>query len=100
MNFHEYLKSLMKNQFLTQKAIADLLEMDKSYFSKMVNGRLEHLPSADTVQALTEILQCTIDERIELFRLAGKIPPELRMAFFSSAQDAKEIYSFVFSASK
>ena len=100
MNFYQYLKSLIKARNLTQKAVADALEMDKSYFSKLVNEKFNHFPSAGTLQELSEFLDCTIDERIELFRLAGKIPPELRMAFFSSAQDAKEIYSFVFGGSK
>ena len=89
MNFHEYLKSLIKERNLTQKAIAKTLETDTAYFSELLNNRHDFLPSCKTLESLSRVLQCT-DERIELFRLAGKMPPELRMAFCSFARDAKE----------
>ncbi len=100
MNFYQYLKSLIKERNFTQNAVAHALEMDKAYFSKLVNAKFNYFPSADTLESLSDLLQCTVDERIELYRLAGKMPPELRMAFCSSAKDAKEIYSFVFGGSK
>lgn len=100
MYFHEYLKALIKTRKYKHKIIAQTLEMDAAYLSRLLNNRTGFLPSCKTLENLSDVLQCTIAERVELFRLAGKMPPELNEAFCSSADDAKEIYSFVFGNSK
>ncbi len=72
------------------------MKIDTGYLSKLVNNQSGYYPNSDTLENLTDALQCTAAERIELYRLAGRIPPELQMIFCRSAQNAKGIYAFVF----
>ena len=69
--------------------------MDAADFSRLVGGQLNQWSATQTLASVCDILQCTTSERIELFRLARKIPPELITAFCNSAEDAKTIYSSV-----
>jgi HTH-type transcriptional regulator, competence development regulator len=74
MNFGERLRQLRKDRGLTLRGLAEKINVDFSYLSKIENDRLPHTPSADTVRAIASALDAN---PIELLRMADKLPPEL-----------------------
>lgn len=73
-SFGDRLRELRKARKFTLRTLAERINVDFSYLSKIENGRLPHTPSAETIRALALALDA---DPIELLRMADKLPPEL-----------------------
>lgn len=71
MSFGRRIRELRQERGLTQRELAERVERDFSYISKIENDRLEHTPSIRTIRRLAEALE--VDE-LELMELANKVP--------------------------
>ncbi len=72
--FGNRLKELRKERGFTLRSLADKINVDFSYLSKIENARLPHTPSVETIRALASALDA---DPIELLRMADKLAPEL-----------------------
>lgn len=92
MNFGEKLRELRRKEGLTLRDLADKVNVNFSYLSKIENNKLEYTPSIDTIRAIARALDV---EEIELLKLADKVPAEIgplagnanAMAFLRRARD-------------
>ncbi len=80
--FGEKLKELRKAKKLSQRELADKVNVDFSYISKVENDRLSP-PAADTVVKICDILE--IESNI-LLALTGKIPSDTKQMLSSSME--------------
>jgi transcriptional regulator with XRE-family HTH domain len=74
IKFGERLRKLRKTKGLTLRALAEAVDVDFSYLSKIENGKAGYLPGADLIRALAETLGT---DPLELLQLADKVPPEV-----------------------
>lgn len=72
--FGQRIKRRRRELGLTQRQVADKLEIDFTYLSKLENDRGE-AAGEKTVRRLAEVLE---DDEEELLALAGKVPEQLR----------------------
>lgn len=85
--FGKCIQRLRREHGLTQREVANTLEIDFTYLSKIENDRGE-APGEDTVRKLAEVLDTDAEE---LLALAGRVPPELR----TLAQDNVDFARFL-----
>jgi transcriptional regulator with XRE-family HTH domain len=91
MYFGEKIKELRKKKNLTLRALAEKVDLDFTYLSKIENGKVDYTPSSDKIRSLANVLDA---DELELLKLADKVPPELEplannpraRAFFRRAQ--------------
>ncbi len=82
MEFGERLRELRREKGLTLRALAEAVNVDFSYLSKIENGKAGYLPGADLIRSLADVLGTNA---LDLLQLAGKVPPEVERF----ARDAK-----------
>ncbi len=78
MKFGEYLKQKRLEKNMKAKTLADLLDISPAYLSSLENESRQP-PSYELLKKAAAILEFSIDERYQLFDLAGesKNPPEI-----------------------
>ena len=74
-DFGETLKRLRKEQKITQRDLAERVEVDFTYISKMENGKLQNYPSESIIRKMADVLGIDADE---LILLAKKVPSNIR----------------------
>ena len=77
MSFGRTLQRIRRDKRMTQRALADAIEMDYAYLSRLENDRFDHKPNRETVEKIADALGCTEQERSELFAHAGRIDAEI-----------------------
>jgi transcriptional regulator with XRE-family HTH domain len=82
-DFGRRLRELRHARGLTLRQLAEAIEVDFTYLSKLENGRLSYTPSSDAVRRLAEALGT---DPLALLDVANKLPPELKSLQGSSAQ--------------
>ena len=77
LRFGERLRQLRKAKNLSQRALAEKIDIDFTYLSKIESERLDfaQYPSETLIRKLAEALKADVDE---LLLLAKKIPPDIR----------------------
>jgi len=77
MTFGTRLRELRKAKHLSQRGLADLVEINFTYLSKVESEKLDHAqyPSEDLIRKLAIALEADVDE---LLLLAKKIPTDIR----------------------
>ncbi len=80
MTFGKTLQRIRRTKGKTQRDVAQKIEMDYSYFSRLENDRFDSKPTRDTIDKIAEALECTEEERQELLSSAGRIDEELEKA--------------------
>ena len=75
--FGERLRDLRKTKGLSQRALADIVQINFTYLSKIENGKLDFsdFPSEKLIRKLAGILDGDVDE---LLLLAQKVPDEIK----------------------
>lgn len=73
--FAQELKKLRKEKRITQRKLAELIDVDFSYISKMENDKLIHAPSETILRKIASVLQVDADS---LIVLANKVPSNLQ----------------------
>ncbi len=71
------LQRIRREKRMTQRQVADAIGMDYAYFSRLENDRFNYQPSPETIERIADALDCTEDERNELFAEAGRINKEM-----------------------
>jgi HTH-type transcriptional regulator, competence development regulator len=74
MTFGTRIQQLRRDRRLTQRTVAEKLQIDFTYLSKLENDRGEP-PGEETVRGLAKLYGVDVEE---LLALAGRIPAELR----------------------
>ena len=74
MTLGEKIRQLRKQKKLTQRQLAEMVQIDFTYLSKIENGRLDYTPSVKTLHQLAEALKA---DELELLELAQKVPSPL-----------------------
>ena len=77
MTFGERIRELRTARNLTQRELADKIDINFTYLSKIENNRLDRdqFPSEDTIKKLAQALEASEDE---LLLLAQKDPDSIR----------------------
>jgi transcriptional regulator with XRE-family HTH domain len=70
-NLGDLIKQVRMKKKYSQKQLADLLEIDFSYLSKLENHRLEYPPKEYIIRGLAHYLEL---DKEELMFMAGRIP--------------------------
>jgi transcriptional regulator with XRE-family HTH domain len=74
MNFGQHLRSLRTARGVSQRSLADQVDIDFSYISKIEQGHMKP-PSEDVIRKIARALDVSEDE---LMNLAGKVPGNLK----------------------
>ena len=77
MTFGERLRELRKAMNLSQRALAEKVDINFTYLSKVESEKLDfaQYPSEELIRKLAKALEADVDE---LLLLAKKIPPDIR----------------------
>lgn len=77
MQFGEKVRELRKAKNLTQRDLADKVQVNFTYISKIENGKLDFgdYPSRDLIRKLAKALGASADE---LLLLAEKVPEQIK----------------------
>jgi len=79
------IRELRKKKGLTLRSLAQQVQLDFTYLSKIENGKLQYSPSVETIRSLAKALDA---DELELLRFAEKVPPELeRLAANANARE-------------
>ena len=70
MKFGERVKELRNKEGITQRELAEILEVNFTYVSKIENDRIEAPPSEKLIRKLAKVLKTDPDALVEL---SGKI---------------------------
>ncbi len=76
MTFGERLRQIRKERKVSQRALADMVNIDFTYISKIESGR-QAPPSAVVIRHIAQALQT---DESELYYLSGKVPADLEPA--------------------
>ena len=79
MSFGEILKEIRAKRGSVRK-VAELLEIDFAYLSKLENDKVSFKPSRDFLNKVVEKLNCDEVEKNNLFSEAGRIDEEIEQA--------------------
>jgi len=74
MTLGEKIRQLRKQKKLTQRQLAEMVQIDFTYLSKIENDRLDYTPSVKTLHQLAKALDA---DELELLDLAQKVPDPL-----------------------
>ena len=77
MTFGQTLQKIRRAKGKTQRDLADLIEMDYGYYSRIENDKFDYKPSRETIEKIIEKLECDEDEKAELRSAAGRIDKEM-----------------------
>lgn len=78
--FADQFKAIMQRNKLSQRALAKQAGTDHVGLCRILKNNYPHKPDR-TIHKLVQHVGCTPEERIQLYRLAGIIPPEYIQAF-------------------
>ncbi|MDQ4121295.1 MAG: helix-turn-helix domain-containing protein [Acidobacteriota bacterium] len=79
MSFGDVLREIRKKRG-SLRQVADILEIDFAYLSKLENNRVTFKPSRDFLNKIVEKLNCDEAEKNALFSEAGRIEEEIEQA--------------------
>lgn len=77
MTFGSSLLKLLEQKGKTQKELADMIEVDYGYLSRIVRNKATFTPSRAFVLKVAEKLECDDSEKSELLKEAGHLDEEL-----------------------
>lgn len=84
MTFGYKLKSLRGARVISQRELAEALEMDSAYLSRMENDVANHLPSVQSIERIAAALNLERAESDHLYVLANKLPPDVARKLISN----------------
>jgi transcriptional regulator with XRE-family HTH domain len=80
LSFGKTLQRIRRAKGKTQREVADKMEMDYSYFSRLENDRFDSQPTRETVEKIAQALECSDEELGELLAAAGRVDRDLEKA--------------------
>lgn len=94
MSFGKTLQEIRRRKGKTQREIANLISMDYSYYSKLENDRLVSKPTRDTVEKISDALECNDLEKNELLLSAGRTTEEFEQVAKAVSEEPEKSASF------
>lgn len=88
--FGAMLLEIMQRNHISQRQLAEWTGITPSALNRILRPDYRFTPGR-TIDRLTKHAGCTYDERVELYRVAGIVPPELVEKFCSSQQVARQL---------
>ena len=95
MTLQRYIKSLLGKYGLNQRRICERTGIDKAYISRSLQDGARFSFNPETLEKIVSAIGCDAGERLEMYRLAGKIPDEIHKAFCSSSEMAQKIQGLI-----
>lgn len=89
MTFGKVLQRIRREKGLTQRGVADLIEMDYGYFSRLENDRFESNPTRETVDKIADAMGCNEEERGEMLAAAGRLDEKVARIATQSERHAR-----------
>ena len=89
--FQSLLTEIMTRNRLTQRELARRAGVNHIGLCRILNETYAFNPSR-TATRLIDAVDCTADEWLELYRLAGVLPPDLVKAFCATPAGAQAIW--------
>lgn len=83
MSFGDVLREIRKKHG-SLRVVAELLETDFAYLSRLENGRVPFTPSTDFLNRIVEKLNCTVEQKEALFSEARRLDRETAEAIDKS----------------
>ena len=90
MTYQDILLEIMHRNGLTQTALAKRSGVDKIALCRILNKSYAFKPTR-VLPKLIDAIGATSDERTQLYRLCGIVPPEIVRAFCDSAEAAAQM---------
>ncbi len=80
MSFGKTLREIRRSKDKSQRELADLLDLDYGYLSRLENDKVQFNPSRDFIMKIVVELSCNDDEKAKLLMEAGRIDVDLEKA--------------------
>lgn len=95
MPFGRTLRRIRREKRITQNALAQLIDMDPGYLSRLENDKFDYKPSRETVEKISRKLKCTEAEHAELLAEAGRIDRDVEKAarLTNERPELRELFS-------
>jgi len=77
MTFGQQLRILRAAQEISQRRLAERLQMEPSYLSRIENDAPNHTPNSDTITRITKALALQQKDSDSLFVAARRLPPDI-----------------------
>lgn len=94
MSFGKALQGIRRRKGKTQREVANLISMDYSYYSKLENDRLGSKPTRETVERISDALECDDLEKNELLLSAGRTTEEFEQVAKAVSEEPEKSASF------
>lgn len=86
MTFGLKLKMLRGGRAVSQRSLADVLQVDTAYLSRIETDSSTYTPNVETIQKISQALDLSCSEADELYVLAHKLPPDISEKLLSRPQ--------------
>ena len=73
MSFGETLRRILEEKGTSQKELADKLDVDYGYLSRIARDKANFTPSRDFILKIVQVLKCNEAEKNELLKEAGRM---------------------------
>jgi transcriptional regulator with XRE-family HTH domain len=87
MSFGKTLQKIRRSKDMTQRDVANIIPMDYSYYSKLENDRFDSNPTRETIEKIAKALNCSDEEKNDLFASAGRATEEIEQASFIASKN-------------
>lgn len=87
MTFGKTLQRIRRARGLNQRDVAKAMKMDFSYFSKLENDRFESKPTRETIDKISQALECNAEEHNELLASAGRATLEMEQVARAASEN-------------
>lgn len=77
MTFGQHLRHLRAAREVSQRRLAQLLDMDAAYLSRVEHDHQQYVPNLDTLKRIVKALDLQQKDADGLFVAAGKLPPDI-----------------------
>lgn len=68
---------------MSQRVLAQALDMDPAYLSRIESDTANHLPGVETIQRIIKALSLDRSDADQMFVLAKKLPPDVESKLIS-----------------
>lgn len=89
MTFGESLKRILKDKRKSQKELADLIDVDYGYLSRIIGDKTDFTPSTNFILNIVDKLGCSEEDKNDLLKEAGRFDKEIEQIAKETADRPK-----------
>lgn len=86
MSFGQHLRYLRSAREISQRQLAERLEMDPAYLSRVEHDHQQYVPNLGTLTRIIKALDLQQKDADGLFVAAGKLPPDVHAKLLEHPQ--------------